>query len=90
MGLPPKPAAFSGKGRCAKSGRLVESLPALLEPYLQLWSRHCVQHVAVFQPAAARLVDALFDEADLLGAVGVGVDRDLHADLSGAKEMHVV
>ena len=70
--------------------RLSEPLSPLLEPTFELWLGHCVQDVALFQPAAARLIDAVPHEAQLLGTVGVGIDGYLHADLSGAKDMQII
>ena len=74
----------------SKRGRLSEPLPSLLEPTFELWLRHRVQDVALFQPAAAGLIDAVPHEAQLLGTMGVGIDCDLHADFSGAKDMEVI
>jgi hypothetical protein len=46
--------------------------------------------VGFFQPPAPGLVDAVRHEAKLLAAMGVCVDRDLHADLSRPKDVQVV
>ena len=46
--------------------------------------------MALFQPAAPRLVDAVLDEVELLGAMRVGVNGDLRADFSGPKQMEIV
>jgi hypothetical protein len=46
--------------------------------------------MALFQPTAPCLIDPVLEEAKLLGIMRIGVDGDLHADLSGAKQMQVV
>jgi hypothetical protein len=62
----------------------------LFEPTLELGLGHRIQDVALFQPAAACLIDAAPHEAELFSAMSVGIDGDLHADFSGAKEMQII
>ena len=46
--------------------------------------------MTLFQPTAPCLIDAVLDELELSGVMGIGIDNDLHADFSGAKQMHII
>jgi hypothetical protein len=44
----------------------------------------------LLQPAAPCLVNAVAHKAQLLNAVGIGVNRDFHADLPGSVHVYVI
>ena len=54
-----------------------------LEALQKFLQRLRVDHVLFFRPASSRLSDTEVEEADVVGAVGVGVDDKFHAGVDG-------